>query len=593
MKKIEVLIFLYILASIGIVYSQGSSVGVGISILDSGPIISLIEPLNNSGDIDGNITFIYNVNDGSNVDNCSLIINDVINTTDPSIVKDTRINFTVNQTVLGSYNWSINCTDDQGLIGISEDRTYSVVFLNNFNGSTTDISLVDIRNITNLVLEVLPYGKINYSVGIDLSQGVDVDNNVNITKNRIELNSTAIPGLNKSATLSLFDITFTDPRPLRDGAVCPSSICTELPFSGNTFIFEVTQFTVYSSEETPDTTTTTTTTTTDGGGGAGGGGGGGPVVAKREFTISREALTVTLKQGQSKEESLTVKNTGEVSLDIKTFFQTVKKFIISPDLEEIEFILKPNDEQTIDLIFKAEKNQTPNIYTGEIKVISGSTEKIVSTIIEVESAKPLFDVDVEVLPQYKNVAPGDEIVIAVSAFNIRGFGRVDVNLEYSIRDFQGNLIVKEEETVAVETQAKFTRELLVPSDLKPGIYIAAAIITFEDSVGISTDIFEVSAKAIRLYPIEIKDFTFFLLLGIVFIVFSASAYLLYEFKVKKDYVPKTKEEVTKVIKSEEKTSKFRRELSALEQAHKSKFISKESYNRDKVRIENQLKKLGK
>jgi hypothetical protein len=48
-----------------------------------------------------------------------------------------------------------------------------------------------------------------------------------------------------------------------------------------------------------------------------------------------------------------------------------------------------------------------------------------------------------------------------------------------------------------------------------------------------------------------------------------------------------------VIKLEEKINKLEKELLALEQAFKSKFISEESCNRDKIRIEKQLKKLGK
>jgi len=202
----------------------------------------------------------------------------------------------------------------------------------------------------------------------------------------------------------------------------------------------------------------------------------------------------------------------------------------------------------------------------------------------------LFDVDVEVLPEYKSVLPGDEVFIEVSLFNVRGFGRVDVDLEYTIRDFQGNIIAAEQETVAVETQAKFGRELLIPSDIKPGTYVASVKVTFEDSVGISSDVFEVKAKAIRLIPIALKEYTFFLLLGIVFIIII-SVFLMYRYyPPKKEYKPKTKEEASKLIKTEEKTKKLEKELQALESAFKSKFISEQSYLKNKERVEEQLKK---
>ena len=177
-------------------------------------------------------------------------------------------------------------------------------------------------------------------------------------------------------------------------------------------------------------------------------------------------------------------------------------------------------------------------------------------------------------------------------FNVRGFGRVDVNLEYSILDFQGNLIATEQETVAVETQAKFGRELLIPSDTRPGTYVASAKVTFEDSVGISSDVFEVKAKTIRLYPIALKNYTTLLLLGIIVIIII-SAVSIYKFYPQKKYIPKTIEEEGKLIQKDEKVKKLEKELKALQQAFNAKFISEETYTRDKARIEKALKKLGK
>src|SRR3989338_5028097 len=254
MRPFLLLLSLFILSLLflmNFVNSQGG-LGIGLQIADtSGPIINLIEPINNSGNIHGNVTFSYNASDASTVDNCTLIINNKINISDISITKNTRINFRLNNTAIGNYNWSINCTDNLGFAGNSSERAFSVNLMANFNGSTTNISSADIRNLTNFVIEITSNGKINFSENVDLSQGLDLNKYVNISSNRIEINSTALSALNKFATLSLYGLTFTNPRPLRDGSACPSTICTEVSYSGGTFIFTVTEFTVYSSEETP------------------------------------------------------------------------------------------------------------------------------------------------------------------------------------------------------------------------------------------------------------------------------------------------------------------------------------------------------
>jgi len=590
-KRAFLLVVLIIAVYIGIVYSQGGSTSFGLTIIDTqGPIINLINPINNSGFENLNITFLFNVSDANTVDNCSLIINDKVNITETSITKNTGIEITLNNTAVGSYNWSINCTDNLSFVSSSPNRTVTVLFALDFNGTSTNLSGIDIRNITNFVIEVTTAGQINFSDTIDLSQGFDLNKFINISFNRIELNSTALSELNKSATLSFFNLTFSNPRVLRDGVVCPSTICKEVSFSKGKFIFNVTHFTVYSSEETPAGGGTT--------GGTGGGGGrraGGVSIApKTDFTIDKKTLKVILRQGQTKEESFSIKNTGATTLDVTTYLQALRQFVFSPTFDEIVITLNPDEYQIINLVFGAPEDLKPDVYTGEIRLKSGTIEKIIGTIIEVESAKPLFDVDVEVLPEYRSVLAGEEIFIDVSLFNVRGFGRVDVILEYSIKDFEGNLLAKEEETVAVETQAKFVRELFVPSDTIPGDYVATVKVTFDDSVGISSDVFEVRAKAIRLYPIALRGLTTQILVGIIIVLIIASVFLIYYFGLpKKKQLPKTREEESKLIKSEEKTKKYERELAALEKAFKSQFISEESYKKGKERVEKELKKLGK
>ncbi|MEK6876535.1 MAG: hypothetical protein AABX63_03930, partial [Nanoarchaeota archaeon] len=276
MRKTGVLLILAVLLLIPIVvYSQGASTGVGLTILDTqGPVVNLIEPLNNSGRSNRNITFLYNVSDDSSVADCSLIVRNKINITDNTIVKNTKISFVLNNTAVGGYNWSINCTDNLGFNGSSEDRIFFLVSMPTkpseaisnetiFNGTTTNLSSVNITNITNFVTEVTGFGKINFSDSVDLSQALNLGNFINMTSNKIELDSNTLRELNKSATLYLYGLTFTNPRVVRDGIVCPSSVCTEVSYSGGTFAFNVTHFTTYSSEETP------------GGGGSGSSGGGG------------------------------------------------------------------------------------------------------------------------------------------------------------------------------------------------------------------------------------------------------------------------------------------------------------------------------
>src|SRR3989344_807890 len=277
MKKKKILFLLSILISFLLAtQANGQNVNIGMQIIDSsGPIISLINPINNSGSISGNLSFYYNASDATGISNCSLIINNRINSTNRTLIpQGTAVFFELNNSPAGNYNWSINCTDSFGFIGESPENKLSIFSFSGFNGSTTNLSLVDVRNITNFVAEITNYGKINFSQDVDISQNPDLDSYINISQNRIAINSSSIPALNKPAVLQLAGLAFSNPRILRDGSVCSGSICTRIAYSGGRLTFSVNQWSAYSSEETP----AEAETASNGGGGSGGGGGGGGMI---------------------------------------------------------------------------------------------------------------------------------------------------------------------------------------------------------------------------------------------------------------------------------------------------------------------------
>jgi len=129
------------------------------------------------------------------------------------------------------------------------------ILFTNFNGSTTDLENTELSNLTNLVLEKQNYGKINFSEEINLSAGGDLNTYINISNSFVSINSTALSELNKAATITLYNVGLSNPRIMKDGVICPSTVCTEVSYSGANYTFTVTGFSNYSLEETPSSTT--------------------------------------------------------------------------------------------------------------------------------------------------------------------------------------------------------------------------------------------------------------------------------------------------------------------------------------------------
>ncbi|NJL44493.1 MAG: hypothetical protein HC945_04255, partial [Nitrosarchaeum sp.] len=95
---------------------------------ESGPLIALMQPANNTLNRTGQtITFRYNVTDLSAISNCSLIIDQDINTTDETITKDIEQTLTA-QLANGQHNWSIQCTDALGQNATSVTYNITIAF---------------------------------------------------------------------------------------------------------------------------------------------------------------------------------------------------------------------------------------------------------------------------------------------------------------------------------------------------------------------------------------------------------------------------------------------------------------------------------
>ncbi|MFA5175752.1 MAG: LamG domain-containing protein [Candidatus Nanoarchaeia archaeon] len=245
------------------------------------PNLTILYPMNNSG-FYGNVTINLNITDRNNITNCTLNLNNLLNITEISIIKNITTNISLYNLNISKYNYTINCTDVANNTILSELRQFSIIYTTSFSGETTNMSAVNVSNISDLTVETSSKGKLVFKENIDLSNGTDLSSYITISSNYIEINSTAYPELNKSANITLYGITYSNPEPLRNGLTCPTTICQEISYSGNVFVFNVTQFTSYSAGETA-------VSGGPGGGAAGGGGGGGAVKEKVTYECTKNS----------------------------------------------------------------------------------------------------------------------------------------------------------------------------------------------------------------------------------------------------------------------------------------------------------------
>lgn len=348
-----------------------------------------------------------------------------------------------------------------------------------------------LQNLSNVTLENTNFGKILFNQNINLTNVInnllDLDNNTNISFNRIEINSTALSDLNRSATLQLYGLTFTNPRILRDGSVCSSAICTQESYSGGTLKtlkFNVTGFTTYSAEETPAGLGGDL-----GGGGTTGGGAGGAVTTKQKFTLNKDEIITKSQQGRLTTEEIIITNNENTGLDVEINVSKIEGFVF---IREKSFHLNPKEIKLITINIVIPENTVPNLYIGEIKISAGGQEKKILTAIEVESSPPLFDITVKIPEKFSYVIPGEEVMAEIEIYNLGEVNKeVDAHVEYRILDSQGNEILSEQESLAVNTKINYIKEFRIPLEAKFGRYAIYIKTTYDSKIASSSVWFNV------------------------------------------------------------------------------------------------------
>src|SRR3989338_5437052 len=90
-----------------------------------GPAVTLLSPANYTANASTDIVFLYNASDTDGVQNCTLTLNNIINSTAyfPNITNFGVSNFSVTGFPGGRYDWNINCTDNVSREGASDTYT--------------------------------------------------------------------------------------------------------------------------------------------------------------------------------------------------------------------------------------------------------------------------------------------------------------------------------------------------------------------------------------------------------------------------------------------------------------------------------------
>ena len=248
-------------------------------------------------------------------------------------------------------------------------------------------------------------------------------------------------------------------------------------------------------------------------GGGGGGGGAAIITQEKGFSVSPSSIKAKVILGGSSEQTLTVRNTGDVALTVSLSVEGVKDYLL---LSDNTLTLDPAQAADVTLNFIGKK---VGGFAGRILAKADGIEKEIPVIIESITEKVLFDAKLDIPTAYAVVNPGSTLKSQITLINMGAPGKVDVIATYIIKDLRGNTIYQETETFAVEKQASFTKSFKIPESLEEGSFVAIMEVRYADSFAISSQLFEVKEKKSVVEQIAARNTASTMAMALVLIAF--------------------------------------------------------------------------
>jgi len=195
-------------------------------------------------------------------------------------------------------------------------------------------------------------------------------------------------------------------------------------------------------------------------------------------------ISMKIKQGETKRETIIIENTGNRDQQFSLRLEGIERFAI---LSEKSFVLSPGDSKKINIDFFSSEKEPADVHAGRIIVSTYSLSKPINVILEIQEKAALFDVRSELA--YTTLTRSKKLKAKINMTNIGDLKKVDVLLEYFIKDFAGNQTKLGEETIGVYESLTIERKLPLPKWLEPGDYLFYVKLTYLDNVVTSANLF--------------------------------------------------------------------------------------------------------
>lgn len=250
--------------------------------------------------------------------------------------------------------------------------------------------------------------------------------------------------------------------------------------------------------------------------GGGGPSGGGLEEGKAKIIVDKEEIKLTVKQNELTKERIQITNIGQKSTSVTITIDSIAGIL---SISDRSFTISPGETKVIVLNILSPE---AGVFTGLLKIETPQEIKIIPVTIEVESKEVLFDLSIDLNP--KSLFPNEKLTVQATLFNLYEAGLLDVNIGYSIKDFNNNILLDDTDVVTIQNQATFSKVFTIPPNAEPGEYVLITQAKYAESVGTASESFTVK----KLEVPEKFNYLFFVFVLIILILIILTILLLHK-----------------------------------------------------------------
>ena len=246
----------------------------------------------------------------------------------------------------------------------------------------------------------------------------------------------------------------------------------------------------------------------------------------QNLAVSPTEFNINLAVNTNIQRTISVTNLGTSATTVTLSYSMFDNQSLPVDMilmNTSSFTLQPGETRQLSVVFIA-LNET-GIFTGSIRI--GNVQIPVS--INVKTALLLFDSNIIVLNKDYIVVKGDELRTRVTLIPLGDKERLDVTLDYTIRDYTGRVYITKRETLLIEDRINFDRNFDTGS-LPIGRYVVGLELRYPGGVAPSSAHFEVVSRA----PITFGTIVLWLITMIILIAIIIIIILIYKRRKKKE-----------------------------------------------------------